>query len=106
MPTASLEAALVELRSTWQNLFRIETDARLPVTPEPEFGLVQPIFRWTEGKSLSNALSGSEIAAGDFVRWAKQTLDLLGQVAEVCEPATAVTVRRTAEAIRRGVVAD
>ena len=106
VPTASLEAALFELRSTWQNLFRIETDARLPVTPEPEFGLVQPIFRWTEGKSLSNALSGSEIAAGDFVRWAKQTLDLLGQVAEVCEPATAVTVRRTAEAIRRGVVAD
>jgi ATP-dependent RNA helicase HelY len=106
VPTASLEAGLVELRGIWQNLYRLETDARLPVTPEPEFGLVVPIFRWTEGKSLSRALAGSDIAAGDFVRWAKQTLDLLGQVADVCEPATAVVIRRAAEAIRRGVVAD
>ena len=106
IPSASLEHALVELRSTWQNLYRLEVDADLPVTPEPEFGLVEPIFRWTEGKSLSAALAGSDIAAGDFVRWAKQTLDLLGQVADVCEPATAVVVRRAADAIRRGVVAD
>ena len=64
------------------------------------------MYRWTEGKSLSESLRGSDIAAGDFVRWAKQSLDLLGQVAEVAEPDAAVRIRRTADAIRRGVVAD
>lgn len=64
------------------------------------------MYRWTEGKTLSESLRGSDIAAGDFVRWAKQSLDLLGQVAEVIDAETAVRVRRTIEAIRRGVVAD
>ncbi|MCT1830710.1 DEAD/DEAH box helicase [Brevibacterium luteolum] len=106
MPTAGLHDAAGELRGLWADLFRLETDFRLPPTPEPDFGLVQAIFRWTEGKNLSGALAGSDVAAGDFVRWAKQTLDMLGQIADVCPPAVEPTVRRAADAIRRGVVAD
>ncbi|RAE42311.1 hypothetical protein DN540_39645, partial [Burkholderia multivorans] len=69
-------------------------------------GLFTPMFRWTEGKNVAESLRGTDIAAGDFVRWAKQTLDLLGQLAEVSAPETAVRIRRTIEAVRRGVVAD
>ncbi|GAA2014373.1 DEAD/DEAH box helicase [Brevibacterium samyangense] len=105
-PTASLEAAVGELHTMWQNLYRVEDDARLPTTPEPDPGLVGAMFRWAEGASLSRALGRTDIAAGDFVRWTKQTLDLLGQVSDVCRPETAVVIRRAAEAIRRGVVAD
>ena len=51
----------------------------LTPTPEPDRGLFTPMYRWTEGKNLAESLRGTDIAAGDFVRWAKQTLDLLGQ---------------------------
>ena len=51
-----------------------------------------------------------DMPAGDFVRWARQVLDLLGQLAQLAGPAgRAGGVRANAqaaiEAIRRGVLA-
>lgn len=106
LPSSTLQKAYGELRQTWAMLDSLETDARLPVTPEPDPGMMHAIYRWTEGKTLTRALSGADFSAGDFVRWAKQTLDLLGQIENVVEPATAAVIRRTGEAIRRGVVMD
>ena len=106
MPTASLDAAVLDVHGLWRTVSELETTARLSRTPEPDFGIGRLIYRWTEGDSLTATLKGAGIAAGDFVRWAKQTLDILGQIADVCEPATAVRVRRAAESIRRGVVAE
>ena len=105
-PSADLEEACDESENIWRRLFHLEEQHALKTTDEPDQGLIRPMYRWTEGKSLSESLRGSDIAAGDFVRWAKQSLDLLGQVAEVAEPDAAVRIRRTADAIRRGVVAD
>jgi ATP-dependent RNA helicase HelY len=49
------------------------------------------------------------LAAGDFVRWCRQVLDLLGQIATVADDAGDDAMRRTAreamDAVRRGVVA-
>ncbi|MYM18924.1 DEAD/DEAH box helicase [Brevibacterium sp. 5221] len=106
VPTERLGERLAELGELWRGLDRIEADARLPLTPEPELGIAVQIYRWTQGRSLSAALGRSDIAAGDFVRWAKQTLDLLGQVAHVAQPQTAEVIRRAANAIRRGVVLE
>ena len=51
--------------------------------------------------------NGAELSAGDFVRWCRQVLDLLDQIA--AWPAAASGVGRAAAeavtAIRRGVVA-
>ena len=105
-PSADLKAVCDESETIWRRLFHLEEQHALKTTDEPDRGLIKPMYRWTEGKTLSESLRGSDIAAGDFVRWAKQSLDLLGQVAEVIDPETAVRVRRTVEAIRRGVVAD
>jgi len=106
MPTASLDAAVLEVHGLWRTVTELERSARLSDTPEPDFGIGRLVYSWTEGASLATTLKGSGIAAGDFVRWAKQTLDILGQIADVSDPATAVRVRRAAGAIRRGVVAD
>ncbi|RBP64707.1 ATP-dependent RNA helicase HelY [Brevibacterium sanguinis] len=105
-PSRDLKAAGDEAVAIWRNLFLLEEQHALGTTPEPDRGLFKPMYRWTEGKSLAETLRGTDIAAGDFVRWAKQSLDLLGQVAEVVEPEVEVRIRRTIEAIRRGVVAD
>ncbi|WP_278372586.1 DEAD/DEAH box helicase [Brevibacterium casei] len=105
-PSRDLKVAGDAAIDLWRELFRLEEQHALTPTPEPHRGLFTPMFRWTEGKNLAESLRGTDIAAGDFVRWAKQTLDLLGQLAEVSAPETAVRIRRTIEAVRRGVVAD
>ena len=45
--------------------------------------------------------------AGDFVRWARQVVDLLGQLAEcpVTPPAVRTAARQAMAAISRGVLA-
>ena len=45
------------------------------------------------------------MAAGDFVRWTKQTIDLLDQISLVADGDLARTARRALEAVRRGIVA-
>ena len=47
-----------------------------------------------------------ELAAGDFVRWMKQLLDLAGQVADAAgDGPLRDTAREVVRAVRRGVVA-
>ena len=52
---------------------------------------------------------GHELSAGDFIRWCKQVLDLLEQLAlapGVDGTRIATTARNAASAIRHGVVAQ
>jgi ATP-dependent RNA helicase HelY len=80
------------------------------VTPQPDLGLAWAIHRWAGGARLETVLADADLAAGDFVRWCKQVVDLLGQI----ELAAAETdggwaLRRAAQdaidGVRRGVVA-
>jgi ATP-dependent RNA helicase HelY len=50
-------------------------------------------------------LSEADMAAGDFVRWAKQTIDLLDQLSLVAQGNVGRTARQALESIRRGIVA-
>ncbi len=65
-----------------------ETARGLTRSPEPEPGFIWPAYRWAKNESLDRVLSatadsGPPMSAGDFVRWSKQLLDLLGQIAAV-----------------------
>jgi ATP-dependent RNA helicase HelY len=50
-------------------------------------------------------LSDADLAAGDFVRWCKQSIDLLDQLSVVAEPPVGATARAALDLIRRGIVA-
>ena len=51
-------------------------------------------------------LKGTDLAAGDFVRWCKQVIDLLDQLSQAApDPRVAEAARRGVTALRRGVVA-
>jgi ATP-dependent RNA helicase HelY len=55
-------------------------------------------------------LRDADLAPGDFVRWTKQVVDLLGQLADAgqLEPgaeSVGVAARKAADLLRRGVVA-
>jgi ATP-dependent RNA helicase HelY len=68
------------------------------------------VHAWARGRELDNVLSReTELAAGDFVRWCRQLLDLLGQIQTAAAGAGDDALRRSAvqavAAVRRGVVA-
>jgi ATP-dependent RNA helicase HelY len=52
-------------------------------------------------------LREAEMPAGDFVRWTKQLVDVLGQIADAAPAETTVrqAARKAVESLRRGVVA-
>ncbi len=85
----------------------LERDHRIDPRPALDLGLVAPMYRWARGGSLVAVLTGSELAAGDFVRWAKQVLDLLDQLAQAT-PDTDLgrRAREATDRVRRGVVAQ
>ena len=70
------------------------------------------MHRWARGESLAAVLTaaeqnGSELTAGDFVRWCRQVLDLLDQIAGVAGRSGGVgkVAAAAGQAVRRGVVA-
>jgi ATP-dependent RNA helicase HelY len=107
MPSVSLDVAVDVLLREWSNLEDVEEQNRLPRTGEPDFGLVWPIYKWARGRDLQNVLSGTELAAGDFVRWVKQVVDLLDQLSDVpgIDPRIRRLCRASIDSIKRGVVA-
>ena len=107
MPSVALEGSVETIIRQWSQLNDVEEQHRLPVTSEPELSLVWPMFKWAQGRSLQAALSGTELAAGDFVRWSKQVIDLLDQLAKVPDLPGGLqqTCVRAIRLVRRGVVA-
>jgi ATP-dependent RNA helicase HelY len=70
------------------------------------------MYRWARGEPLSKVLASAQgldgdLPAGDFVRWARQVIDLLGQLAEAVGAQSGVreAARAAMAAINRGVLA-
>jgi ATP-dependent RNA helicase HelY len=85
---------------------RHDEDAlRLPRTRPPEHGFAEVAWRWARGQRLEDVLERAEMSPGDFVRNAKQLIDLLRQLAVVApRREVAGAARRAAHGLERGVV--
>jgi ATP-dependent RNA helicase HelY len=115
LPEGPVRDALAATHRLWAELEADEQEHQLALTREPDLGFAWPAYRWARGESLdrvlsSSATAGQELSAGDFVRWCKQLLDLLDQLAAVAamdQPGSrlARTSREALAAVRRGVVA-
>jgi ATP-dependent RNA helicase HelY len=107
MPSVSLETAVDIVVREWSALEDVEEQNKLPLTGEPELGLIWPMYKWARGRHLQEVLNGTDLAAGDFVRWTKQVIDLLDQLAKIpgLDPRLARLCAEAIRLIRRGVVA-
>ena len=109
LPGGRVKATLADMVSLWADLDGLEREHRLDFLREPDLGFAWAAYRWAEGAALEEVLTETDLAAGDFVRWVKQLLDLADQVADAAGSSGATelrkTARRTAGALRRGVVA-
>jgi ATP-dependent RNA helicase HelY len=100
-----------------------EAAHRLDQLPGLDAGFAWAAYQYAAGAPLEKVLAGpatgasahtrgrrdgrepAEMAAGDFVRWSRQLIDLLGQVADVADEPLRVSARRAVDGLRRGVVA-
>ncbi|MBX6391805.1 MAG: RNA helicase, partial [Frankia sp.] len=107
----ALRAALAETAHLYGRLSAIEDAHGLGFLRPPELGFVHAAHGWAAGRSLDRVLgeeAAHDLTAGDFVRWMRQLLDLLDQIAQVAAPGSRVraSAREAMDAIRRGVVAQ
>jgi ATP-dependent RNA helicase HelY len=110
LPPGAARRALEETIRLWSQLEDAEHAHGLDVTPEPDLGIAWAMHRWAGGARLESVLSDADLAAGDFVRWCKQVVDLLGQIElAAAESEGGAALRRAAkdavDGVRRGVVA-
>jgi len=96
----------------WGELAADEGARGLSLSREPDTGFAWPAYRWARGEALAKVLTSGntldgEMPAGDFVRWARQVVDLLGQIALVApkDSGVATAARSAMDAINRGVLA-
>ena len=105
LPGGAFRPALEATERLWSELDDLEQDHHLPGSEPPALGLSGPMYAWARGATLERVLEEADLAAGDFVRWTKQTIDLLDQISIVAEGDLAHTARVALESIRRGIVA-
>ena len=106
-PSGPLGAALRETVRVWSRLDDLHTARRLPRLQAPQWGIVGPVHAWAQGKGLDAVLRGTELAPGDMVRWFKQVIDVLDQIAGAApEPLLRRHAEQAIAAMRRGVVAQ
>lgn len=105
LPRGRFREAFENTGTLWADLDDRERLHRLPGSQPLATGLALAMFRWANGTPLDSVLQEADMAAGDFVRWTKQTIDLLDQLSVVAEGDIGRTARVALDAIRRGIVA-
>ncbi|WP_040164455.1 DEAD/DEAH box helicase [Microbacterium gorillae] len=105
LPSGRFRIALDTTERLWAELDDLEREHGLPGSEPPAAGLSKAMQSWARGQGLDRVLTEADMAAGDFVRWAKQTIDLLDQISMVAEGETATVARRALDGVRRGIVA-
>ncbi|WP_412100776.1 DEAD/DEAH box helicase [Corynebacterium aurimucosum] len=113
-PGAATDEMADAMNATWRIYGELVADEKrhnLPQTREPEPAFALAVHQWTAGAPLAYCMaaaneSGAELTPGDFVRWCRQVIDLLQQVAKTgYEDEIRRNARRAIDAIQRGVVA-
>ncbi|MVO90154.1 DEAD/DEAH box helicase [Streptomyces sp. p1417] len=113
LPSGNAKAALGEMVRIWGRLDALEEEFRISQAEgvgqrEPDLGFAWAAYMWASGKGLDEVLREAEMPAGDFVRWCKQVIDVLGQISAAA-PREGGTVgknaRKAVDQLLRGVVA-
>ena len=112
LPTGNAKEALGEMVRIWGRLDALEEDHRINQTEgvgqrEPDLGFAWAAYRWASGHSLDAVLTDADMPAGDFVRWCKQLIDVLGQIANAAPEGSPVRrhAHKAVDGLLRGVVA-
>ncbi len=112
LPNGQARTALGEMVRIWGRLAALEEEHKISQTEgvgqrEPDLGFAWCAYRWASGSGLDAVLREADMPAGDFVRWTKQLIDVLGQISEAAPEGSPVrrNARKAVDGLLRGVVA-
>ena len=101
-----LRIAWEECMGTLERVHRAEKRYGCDPTPGLDGALMAATLAWAHGSTLATAIEGAPIQPGDFVRWMRQVMDCLGQIASASDSSNlARRAERAKERIGRGIVA-
>ncbi len=89
----------------WDDLENLSKKHKLPRSSKLEMDLSYPIHRWATGAKLDLVLESADLLPGDFIRWCKQIIDLLEQLAKASEGPISAKARDAVDLVKRGIVA-
>jgi ATP-dependent RNA helicase HelY len=105
IPDGPLGVALTEMVHVWGQIKEVESQNRVDHIRELDPGFIWLTLKWARGQSIGQVLRNSDLQPGDFVRWSKQVIDLLGQIALASEyPELSKKARAAGDLIDRGIV--
>lgn len=85
LPTGRLQRRWTDLVDLWDSHTSAEKSHRLPTTRPPEPGFASLAYAWAQDLDLEVLLEDETLAPGDFVRNARQLLDVLRQIRDASE---------------------
>jgi len=105
LPRGAFGQVFAETEEIWDQLEEISARHKLPKTSAPDVSICLQISRWASGATLDSVLRGSDLLAGDFIRFTKQIIDLLEQIAQNSTGTLAETANLAIDKVKRGIVA-
>jgi len=105
MPKGEFVAVFNETLEVWDDLQALAKAHNLPLSTEPDSAMALQMHRWATGSKLDSVLKQTGMLAGDFIRWCKQTIDLLEQISKVNPDELSATAQSSIDQIKRGIVA-
>jgi ATP-dependent RNA helicase HelY len=89
----------------WWQLETLSKKHKLPQTEQLDFAISFAFYRWASGARLDSVLEQADLLPGDFIRWAKQVIDLLDQISQTADGKLAETAKNAVDSVKRGIVA-
>lgn len=104
IPGGRVAETLHAMAQVHEDLSQVEKRHQVAFVRPLDLGFSHAAFRWASGAQLERVLWESDLTPGDFVRWCKQVIDLLGQLRSMPAGGLADTARLAADAMARSVV--
>lgn len=105
MPKGEFVSVFNETLEVWDDLQALAKAHNLPLSSEPDSAMALQMHRWATGSRLDSVMKQTGMLAGDFIRWCKQTIDLLEQISKVNPDELSATAQSAIDQIKRGIVA-
>ena len=107
LPKGPVREVMERMAEIREDVHDVEARRGLSITRPLDLGFVWATHRWASGATLQSVLSSTDLTAGDFVRWTRQVIDLLGQIAQAVTPGSPLrsVAHDAADRLNRGVVA-
>lgn len=101
-----VRSAWFEMTAVLADIHAVEKQHKVSPTKAPDAGALSLMLAWAHGATLEAVLTDADVTAGDFVRLARQTVDVLDQIRVAADGETVGDIAEAAVlAVHRGVVA-